>query len=575
MSPDPSTFDVDQYSDTDALLADRSGGGPLAWLRGVRALWSRRQAEWSAEDLRRRCVRAVLQQQQPDLSGAARFPPALQLRVEVRRGGPVEVVRGFAADPRFAAGVREAIRNALGRAIDVVPPLELVVVEGEQDQVTAVADSLDMPEQMVLEASPAGVEPGWPAQELTLPADQAHLLAGRGDWHGDTELVANDLRLPAVRWLPRALFELQRVGSRLELRPEPEARKLVEVWGAAGRVGADPTSGWIRLMPGDRIVIAGHEPGLSMELRLPGAPAPRRAHAHVRSGAMSPSGEEGRFAFTFEELARSRRGVRGWFSGNGSVVLDPLVVRTALERCLDRCSLRGPTGEALAWNVYVVHLSAAHRRTVELMVSRYGDALRHALDDVMQRRKMQAPEPPTILFELDARRLLDQDELVVEPGLWSPQRVHARAARAPQHTIRGRSRRTSVPVAPTPVVVQDASVPRSGFPPPPSGAELHVDGRTIPMEPRRRYVVGHGPGDGSDPHRICLDDDALARRHLVLRVFSDLVRIERLADAGPVEVNGEQVQAGGRFETDRFPVEIVAGGACLKLSRPRLSRSGA
>lgn len=227
-------------------------------LRVIKGMLGGGGDELDRPDLLRRVADAVLTRRHHGARGESLFPPGLTVRVVVAQGS-TGVVEILLRDPEFDRDVRATLLNELvGVQASSLPACRYEVCAGPRTQVT-VDETAPPTLRLTIEGGDCD------GQVVALPAGARELRLGRGDWHGDTQHVRNDVvvcREP--RAVSRRAARLLITGATLELEVadqkeslavrRPDGARLRPALSANGRVPVRPGDA-IEFSDGKEVVV--------------------------------------------------------------------------------------------------------------------------------------------------------------------------------------------------------------------------------------------------------------------------------------------------------------------------------
>lgn len=227
--------------------------------------------ELGREDLLREARDGILKLKRHGARGKEVFPPGVLIAVTAR-GGSIESLRGFVADPQFEADLDGLLRNRLVEP-GILPARRYVITAGERNLVTVEDDTTGVQAQFVIEGGDRDGE----VVLVKLAARDWRL--GRGRWHqdqGDGQRVANDVVLTeTLPFISRAAALIERKGAFLEVTSRQQGAFLVVLKADGAKIRPHMTaSGRAPLALGDRLEF---DDGASARLTLRIDPVPAAA----------------------------------------------------------------------------------------------------------------------------------------------------------------------------------------------------------------------------------------------------------------------------------------------------------
>jgi hypothetical protein len=218
----------------------------MSWLGGL-LRGGRGEVGW--DDLLRRAVDAATGLRHWGPRGEHALPHAIAIAIEVPAAS-LEVVRGFAADPRFDRELGAMLANRLDRPVDQLPLREYAVTGGERLRVTAAATE-PRPWQLVIEGGDLD------GRTLEIAPVGGELVFGRAAGADPAgELVVCE----RAAFVSRRAGRLGRAGHRLEVSALDQG-DLLCVRRASGELvrPARTASGRVAISHGDTIELGdGH-----------------------------------------------------------------------------------------------------------------------------------------------------------------------------------------------------------------------------------------------------------------------------------------------------------------------------
>ena len=241
------------------------------WEAGLEHVLRRRKAwEWSWDDLVKRAADEVLGRREYGPLGAEVLPGRMLLtfRVTPRH---VATVDRFVRDPDFRSQVDALVLNGLDRTPHYgLPALDFEVLEAGENGIDIQEVAVRAPTLLRLLSNWSG-DPGWQQRDYTLPEAQSTFTLGRGQWHGPTDLVRNDVQLPlAALFVSRRAATLKRLGCVLQVAARDQGRYLVVDWKGCEMRPDRAAMSTVEVGVGGTITFNGFEPGHSLVLELLG-----------------------------------------------------------------------------------------------------------------------------------------------------------------------------------------------------------------------------------------------------------------------------------------------------------------
>ena len=239
------------------------------WEAGLDHLLRRRKSwEWSWDDLVKRVADEVLERREYGPLGAEVLPSRIRLTLNVMPRHVATVDR-FVRDPEFKTQVDALVLNRLDRTPHYgLPTIELEVVEAGENSIEVQEMPVLAPTVLRLQSNWSG-EPGWQQQDYRLADGQSTFTLGRGRWHGPTDLVRNDVQLPAgALFVSRRAATLRRVGHLLQVSSRDQGRHLVVRWKGAEMRPDRAAMNTVEVGVGGTITFNGFEAGDSLMLEL-------------------------------------------------------------------------------------------------------------------------------------------------------------------------------------------------------------------------------------------------------------------------------------------------------------------
>lgn len=186
--------------------------------------------EWSWDDLNKRVVETIVDLKSFGREGAEQLPGSLEITIRVASGS-VATIDQFIGDPAFRAQIEASLLNRLSRTPrHALPQIEFDVVPATLDQVEVKEGAIRAPARLRLRPR-KGESPGWLPVDYELPAGQQLFTVGRGQWHGSTDRLRNDVQLPsAARFVSRRAAQLSRKGRFLEVVTRDQGKHLTVEW---------------------------------------------------------------------------------------------------------------------------------------------------------------------------------------------------------------------------------------------------------------------------------------------------------------------------------------------------------
>jgi len=197
-------------------------------------------SELGQRDLLRRVVDEILKLRSHGDLGLEVLPAEVEVHIGVAEGS-VQVLERFVQHPAFDKEVGAMLLNRLVRLQeDQLPVRHYVIGPAERTSV----EVKERPARPFLLRLQGGDRDGI---VIPLPAARRDFLLGRGQWHGDDQLVANDVvvaegeravsRRAARLHRSGAFFELEAVDQREALSVlRPDGERLRPYLSASGRV---------------------------------------------------------------------------------------------------------------------------------------------------------------------------------------------------------------------------------------------------------------------------------------------------------------------------------------------------
>jgi hypothetical protein len=246
-----------------------------------------------------------------------------------------------------------------------------------------------------------------------------------------------------------------------------------------------------------------------------------------------------------------------WFGG--PVAVDPFRVGSALRAVMGACDVRTATGRSLLWNDYRVFLRPADWEGLRALGRRTQEDLASILLEEVHRQNAEIVGVPLIRLLVDEAEGGDAvaaGHVVVRVAFSEP----ADLAAVPDDgmTIRVGAPGARPAVAHVPAPSRSDATQRVEEPGP--GARLAWPGGQAWAPLGARVLLGR-PHDGAPPGFVPLvgAGATVNKVQAWIEVQRDGVRIGRLSQANPVQVDGRVLQPGG-------DVDVARGAVVLRLS---------
>lgn len=206
--------------------------------------------ELDQPNLRQQIVEQILRLKQRGAQGAETLPAVVEVSVEVGEGS-VGVVQGFLDDPGFDRDVEADLLNRLVKISEEGLPVRVYGRVQASSQTRVTVRETTEGHLAWLEVQGGDQHGTW----ISITTAQPEWRLGRGAWHGNDELVANDIVVShEARFVSRRAAQLRRFGSGLMLESLDQGEFLTVI--RRNRQRIRPThvrSGMVAVHPGDTV----------------------------------------------------------------------------------------------------------------------------------------------------------------------------------------------------------------------------------------------------------------------------------------------------------------------------------